>query len=113
MSRFNAKCYFDNGNVAFISRMCHNRKKGFSLRGSTKANNRTNDFTHCTNETDLANHSMRITTCTHLNGHHSIRQSCPRARKFLDLDQKPYYHIISINHHYTFEHFFIVPFIVG
>lgn len=72
------------------------RKKGFSSRDSARKEHPMSDFTHGTSETEMTEQSMKITSCTHLNGHHSIRQSCPKTRMFLKIKLEYSNNIIEI-----------------
>lgn len=58
------------------------RKKGVNIRSSVKREHPLSDFHHATSETETSEQSMKITSCTHFNGHHSIRQSCPKTRTY-------------------------------
>lgn len=58
------------------------RKKGANFRNSVKQEYPLHEFHHGANDTETSEQSMKITSCTHLNGHHSIKQSCPKTRTY-------------------------------
>lgn len=51
------------------------RKKGMQSRDLSKREH------PLTNDIETSENSLKITSCTHLNGHHSVRQSCPKTSK--------------------------------